>query len=87
MDQSQVELSAYELFKQDNFLAAAVKNNSLVNIYLKSGIKLQGYINAFDNYVVFLTCSDKQKNTSMQMVYKQAIATILMNSKGWTGIK
>jgi host factor-I protein len=42
-----------------------------VGIYLVNGIKLQGQIESFDQYVVLL------KNTVTQMVYKHAISTIV----------
>jgi len=42
-----------------------------VSIYLVNGIKLQGKIDSFDQYVIML------KNTVSQMVYKHAISTIV----------
>ena len=42
-----------------------------VSIYLVNGIKLQGNIESFDQYVVLL------RNTVTQMVYKHAISTIV----------
>ena len=42
-----------------------------VSIYLVNGIKLQGQIESFDQYVVLL------KNTVTQMVYKHAISTVV----------
>ena len=42
-----------------------------VSIYLVNGIKLQGQIESFDQYVVLL------RNTVTQMVYKHAISTIV----------
>ena len=41
------------------------------HIYLVNGIKLQGQIESFDQYVVLL------KNTVTQMVYKHAISTVV----------
>jgi host factor-I protein len=40
-------------------------------VYLVNGIKLQGQIESFDQYVVLL------RNTVTQMVYKHAISTIV----------
>jgi host factor-I protein len=40
-------------------------------MYLVNGIKLQGQIESFDQYVVLL------KNTVTQMVYKHAISTVV----------
>ncbi|EED30682.1 RNA chaperone Hfq [gamma proteobacterium NOR5-3] len=42
-----------------------------VSIYLVNGIKLQGQIESFDQFVVLL------KNTVSQMVYKHAISTVV----------
>lgn len=56
---------------QDPFLNALRKEHVPVSIYLVNGIKLQGHIESFDQYVVLL------KNTVTQMVYKHAISTIV----------
>ncbi|MFC2506791.1 MAG: RNA chaperone Hfq [Kingella sp. (in: b-proteobacteria)] len=57
---------------QDPFLNALRKEHVPVSIYLVNGIKLQGHVESFDQYVVLL------RNTSVtQMVYKHAISTIV----------
>ncbi len=56
---------------QDPFLNALRKENVSVSIYLVNGIKLQGQIDSFDQFVILL------KNTVNQMVYKHAISTIV----------
>ena len=56
---------------QDPFLNALRKERIPVSIYLVNGIKLQGQIESFDQYVVLL------KNTVTQMVYKHAISTVV----------
>ncbi len=56
---------------QDPFLNTLRKEHIPVSIYLVNGIKLQGHIDSFDQYVVLL------KNTVTQMVYKHAISTIV----------
>ena len=56
---------------QDPFLNALRKEHVQVAIYLVNGIKLQGQVEAFDQYVVLL------KNSITQMVYKHAISTIV----------
>ena len=56
---------------QDPFLNALRKDHVPVSIYLVNGIKLQGNIDSFDQYVVLL------RNTVTQMVYKHAISTIV----------
>src|SRR5256885_16698886 len=56
---------------QDPFLNALRKEHVPVSIYLVNGIKLQGQIESFDQYVVLL------RNTVTQMVYKHAISTVV----------
>ncbi|MDO5652094.1 MAG: RNA chaperone Hfq [Moraxella sp.] len=56
---------------QDPFLNALRKDRIPVSIFLVNGIKLQGQIESFDQYVVLL------KNTVSQMVYKHAISTVV----------
>lgn len=56
---------------QDPFLAALAQGQVPCSVYLINGIKLQGYIESFDAYVVVL------KNAISQMVYKHAISTIV----------
>lgn len=56
---------------QDNFLNTLRKKNIMVSIFLVSGIKLQGRVRSFDQYVILL------KDTVSQMVYKHAISTIV----------
>ena len=56
---------------QDPFLNALRREHVPVSIYLVNGIKLQGQIESFDQYVVLL------KNTVTQMVYKHAISTVV----------
>lgn len=56
---------------QDPFLNALRKEHIVVSVYLVNGIKLQGQIESFDQFVVLL------KNQVSQMVYKHAISTIV----------
>lgn len=56
---------------QDPFLNTLRKEHVPVSVYLVNGIKLQGQVIAFDQYVVML------RNTLTQMVYKHAISTIV----------
>ncbi|HIG78483.1 MAG TPA: RNA chaperone Hfq [Cycloclasticus sp.] len=56
---------------QDTFLNTLRKEHMSVSIFLVNGIKLQGQIDSFDQYVVML------KNAVNQMVYKHAISTIV----------
>ena len=56
---------------QDPYLNVLRKERVPVSIYLVNGIKLQGQIESFDQFVVLL------KNTVSQMVYKHAISTVV----------
>ena len=56
---------------QDPFLNALRKEKVPVSIYLVSGIKLQGQIESFDQFVILL------RNSVSQMIYKSAIATVV----------
>lgn len=56
---------------QDPFLNALRRERIPVSIYLVNGIKLQGTIESFDQFVVLL------RNTVSQMVYKHAISTVV----------
>ena len=56
---------------QDPFLNALRKEHVPVAVFLVNGIKLQGHIEAFDQYVVVL------KNAVSQMIYKHAISTVV----------
>ncbi|ADL55277.1 MAG TPA: RNA chaperone Hfq [Gallionella sp.] len=57
---------------QDPFLNALRREHVQVAIYLVNGIKLQGQVESFDQYVVLL-----KNNSVVQMVYKHAISTIV----------
>lgn len=56
---------------QDPFLNALRTEKVPVSIYLVNGIKLQGLVESFDQFVVLL------KNSVSQMVYKHAISTVV----------
>lgn len=56
---------------QDPFLNALRRERIPVAIYLVNGIKLQGKIQSFDQFVILL---DNQVN---QMVYKHSISTVV----------
>ena len=55
---------------QDPYLNTLRTEQIPVSIYLVNGIKLQGRIEAFDQYVVVL------RNTVNQMIFKHAISTV-----------
>ncbi len=56
---------------QDPYLNSLRRERIPVSIYLVNGIKLQGQIESFDQFVILL------KNTVNQMVYKHAISTVV----------
>lgn len=56
---------------QDPFLNTLRKEKVQVNVYLVSGIKLTGYIDSFDQFVILL------RNSVNQMIYKHAISTVV----------
>jgi host factor-I protein len=56
---------------QDPFLNALRKERIPVSIYLVNGIKLQGQVESFDQFVVLL------RNNVSQMIYKHAISTVV----------
>ncbi len=56
---------------QDPFLNALRKERIPVAIYLVNGIKLQGQVESFDQFVIVL------KNTVNQMIYKHAVSTVV----------
>ena len=56
---------------QEPFLNTLRKDKIPVSIYLVNGIKLQGQIDSFDQFVILL------RNSVNQMVYKHAISTIV----------
>ncbi len=56
---------------QEPFLNILRKERTPVSVFLVNGIKLQGQIESFDQFVIVL------KNAVNQMVYKHAISTIV----------
>ncbi len=56
---------------QEPFLNALRREHVPVSIFLVNGIKLQGQIDSFDQFVILL------KNNVSQVVYKHAISTIV----------
>ncbi len=56
---------------QEPYLNALRKERVPVSIFLVNGIKLQGQIESFDQFVILL------KNSVSQMVYKHAVSTVV----------
>ena len=56
---------------QEPYLNVLRKERIPVSIYLVNGIKLQGQIESFDQFVILL------RNSVSQMVYKHAVSTVV----------
>ncbi len=56
---------------QDGFLNQLRKEKTPVVVYLTNGVRLKGVIKGFDSFIVLL------KESSVQMIYKHAISTII----------
>ena len=56
---------------ETDFVNHAIEKSKELTIFLVNGIKLQGQIESFDQFVILL------KNTVSQMVYKSAISTVV----------
>ena len=56
---------------QDAFLNQIIKDDIPVSIYLLNGIKLQGQIKSFDQYVLVLS------GNTPQLIYKHSVSTIV----------
>jgi len=56
---------------QGEYLNALTKEHVPVSVFLVNGIRLVGYIQSFDQYVLILNSA-----TGMQTIYKHAISTV-----------
>lgn len=65
-------MSEQSITIQNKFMDKIHNNKLPVAIFLISGIKLQGFIDNYDDYVVILKSTGGQ-----QMIYKHAISTIV----------
>ena len=57
---------------QDQFLALARRERSLVTVFLMNGFQLKGIIRGFDSFVVIVESDGRQ-----QMIFKHAISTVV----------
>jgi host factor-I protein len=55
---------------QDLFLNHVRRKRIPVTVYLMNGVKLEGLVKGFDNFVIVL------KDENQKMIYKHAISTI-----------
>ena len=60
---------------QETFLDQLCEDKISVSIYLLNGIKLQGSIESYDQYVIVLTGS------ATKLIYKHSISTIVPSQK------
>jgi len=56
---------------QDSFLNQLRKDKVPVIIFLTNGVRLKGFVKAFDNFVILV------KDVSQQLIYKHAVSTIV----------
>lgn len=63
--------SSLDALTEDSFVTQLINENTAVNVFLISGIRLSGVITGHDQQCIYLS------GTLPQMVYKKAIATIL----------
>ncbi len=59
------------LHLQDMFLKTLQQEQVPVSVFLINGIKLHGVVDSFDEHVIML------KNAVTQMVYKNAVSTVV----------
>ncbi len=59
---------------EDAILKKLINLHKQVRIYLKMGIKVEGYIKAVDHYTIFL--QPPLASEPIQMIYKHAVSTI-----------
>lgn len=57
---------------QDPYLNSLRKERSQVSVFLVNGIKLQGFIESYDQFVIVL-----RNGPINQMVYKHAVSTVV----------
>ena len=68
--------SKNKLSIQDSFLNEMMKSKKVVTMYLNSGIRLQGVIDGYDQYVISVPYEGKN-----QLIYKSSISTIQGNKQ------
>jgi len=57
---------------QDTVLQKAQEENKPITVFLSKGIRLSGYVKAFDRFTILL-----EVNGEEQLVFKHAISTIV----------
>lgn len=70
--------STAPLSVEPQYLQNLITQGEMATIYLASGIRLQGYITAYDKYTLLLK-SNIENGSTIQLIYKHAISTVLTN--------
>jgi len=65
----------------DGYLDYAVQQKTPVNVYLISGLKMQGTIVGHDNLGIVLLPDPSTKHAENQLIFKSAISTIAPRSQ------
>ena len=68
-------MTSKSIHLQETFLDQLHEDKISVSIYLLNGIKLQGFIESYDQYVIVLT------GNAPQLIYKHSISTIVPSQK------
>lgn len=70
--QQEIDLPIIEADPQKFFLTTLQKHKTQISIFLSNGIRLKGHIGSFNETVIILF------GDTIQMIYKHAVATILL---------
>ena len=65
---------------EERFLTALVEEGIVINLYLQSGVKLCGVLDAFDIDTLFLRSIGY--GDTVQMIYKNSVSTLSPLEKG-----
>jgi host factor-I protein len=69
--ETQMKSDEEQIQQQEDFLESLKTRHTPVSAFLVNGIRLTGYIEAFDQYVLMLRSA-----TGVQMIYKHAVSTV-----------
>jgi len=61
-----------QILIQDEILKRAQENNQPITVFLSKGIRISGFVKAFDRFCILL-----ETNGEEQLVFKHAISTIV----------
>jgi RNA chaperone Hfq len=66
----------------DPFLNRVRKENVKVEVYLKSGAMLIGYIDEYDGNGIVFDGGPKGEDPKKQLIFRSAISTVVLNEEG-----